>query len=350
MEKRRLSAIMFTDIVGYTKKMGDDEVKMLKLLRDHNAIVENATEQHDGEIIKRVGDAFLVRFESALNAVLCAIDVQQALTDYNQGKSESDQVHIRIGIHLGDIVISEGDVFGDGVNVASRIEPLAHPGGICITRSVYDIVKKKMTVKAVDLGAQQLKNVDEAVDVFHLLSETIDLKDLQKAKRVKKQSRGLVMPFSLSIGIVAIILVVLWGMDILRFGAEIEIPQPVHTQLTFDGDAVCPAMSPDGKSFAYSHNEKVYIQDINGGEPVDIFTHYCIGSIKWSPDGSEILITAQMDSIDSSVWGVFIVPRLGGTERKIDATSINTWSPDAGKIAFLRGSSKDILSTRLQEK
>ncbi|MCF7809957.1 tetratricopeptide repeat protein [bacterium] len=194
MDKRRLSAIMFTDIVGYTRKMGDDEVKMLRLLKEHNAIIEAAASNHEGEIIKRIGDAFLVSFNSALNAVLCAIEIQQALRDYNKDKPPSDQVHIRIGIHLGDIVISEGDVFGDGVNVASRIEPLAHPGGICITRSVYDIVKKKMMVKAVELGPQQLKNVDEAVEVFHLLSETVGIKELRKAKQLKRKQQRWILP------------------------------------------------------------------------------------------------------------------------------------------------------------
>ncbi|MBS1262628.1 MAG: pH-sensitive adenylate cyclase [Calditrichaeota bacterium] len=187
MEKNRLTAIMFSDIVGFTRKMGEDEARMLRLLNDHNAIVEGAVGNHDGEIIKRMGDAFLVSFDSALNAVLCAVDIQQAHADYNRDKPLEDQVQVRIGIHLGDIVIREDDVFGDGVNVASRVEPLAHPGGICITRSVYDIVKRRMEIKAVELGPQQLKNVNEAVEVFHLLSDTVGLKELRRTKQWKKR-------------------------------------------------------------------------------------------------------------------------------------------------------------------
>jgi len=186
MEEHRLSAIMFTDIVGFTRKMGEDEVRMLRLLKDHCQMVETFTETHHGEIIKRVGDAFLINFNSALNAVRFALDIQKAHQDYNQDKTEKDQVLIRIGIHLGDIVIREDDIFGDGVNIASRIEPLAEPGGICVTRTVYDIVKKKMDIKVLELGPQHLKNVDEAVEVFHILTERIGIKKIRRGQRKKR--------------------------------------------------------------------------------------------------------------------------------------------------------------------
>lgn len=337
MEKRRLSAIMFTDIVGYTKKMGDDEVKMLKLLREHNLIVENATGQHDGEIIKRVGDAFLVRFESALNAVLCAIEVQTALREYNKGKTESDQVHIRIGIHLGDIVISEGDVFGDGVNVASRIEPLAHPGGICITRSVYDIVKKKMTVKAVELGPQQLKNVDEAVEVFHLLSETVGIKELRKAKRLKKMSHSSLTPYFISGLIVIIVVLLLLQLSDFVLTDHIDTfqTQLQHRQITFVGDASFPILAPDGKSFVYFHDEKVVVQDISGNESIDLISLQQCFSLRWSPDGSEILITGTTHEAPNEIETV-ILSRLGGSQRKVGVFGRNAWSPDGKKIAFGR--------------
>lgn len=218
MDKRRLSAIMFTDIVGYTRKMGEDEVRMLRLLADHNAIIEQAAEQHEGEIVKRIGDAFLISFESALNAVLCAIDIQKGLGSYNQGKADPEQVHIRIGIHLGDIVVREGDVFGEGVNVASRVEPLAHPDGICITRSVYDLVKKRMEIKAVELGPQQLKNVDEAVEVFHLLSDTVGIRELKQAKRLKRKRRPVLIP------ILALVMVVALTVSMLLLGRQLLLP------------------------------------------------------------------------------------------------------------------------------
>ncbi|NQU04914.1 MAG: tetratricopeptide repeat protein [Calditrichaeota bacterium] len=247
MDKRRLSAIMFTDIVGYTLKMGEDEIKMLRLLKDHSQLVETAAENHDGEIVKRMGDGYLISFGSALNAVLCAIDIQQALRKYNKDKPETDQVHIRIGIHLGDIVISEGDVFGNGVNVASRIEPLAHPDGICITRAVYDIVKKKMTVRAVELGPQQLKNVDETVEVFHLLSETVGIKELRKAKKFKHRRRNKILPYMVLGAIALIIAIFLMRQNFLNPGGIDEILRLVkNTEVPENRVAVLPLRNLTG--------------------------------------------------------------------------------------------------------
>ena len=189
MEKHRLSAIMFTDIVGYSRKMEADEVGMLRLLDEHIKMVEPAAARHEGEIIKRVGDAFLISFDSAINAVRCALDIQESHRTFNSDKPESDQVLLRIGIHLGDIVIREGDVFGDSVNVAARVQPLAEPGGICITRAVYDIVRKKMEINVVELGPQQLKNVEEAVEVFHLLSGTVSGRSLRRTRHKLRLKR-----------------------------------------------------------------------------------------------------------------------------------------------------------------
>lgn len=194
MEKRRLSAIMFTDIVGYSRKMEADEVKMLRLLDDHIGMVEPAAARHEGEIVKRVGDAFLISFDSAVNAVRCALDIQESHRIYNADKSETDQVLLRIGIHLGDIVLREGDVFGDGVNIASRVQPLAEPGCICVTRTVYDLVKKKLDVKALELGPQQLKNIEEAVDVFQLLTGTVGVEMTSSAKLSVAPNRAAVLP------------------------------------------------------------------------------------------------------------------------------------------------------------
>ncbi len=331
MEKRRLSAIMFTDIVGYTRKMGEDEVRMLKLLKDHSQMIDTAAREHDGEIVKSMGDGFLISFDSALNAVLCAIDIQQAHREYNLDKPVNDKVQVRIGIHLGDIVIREDDVFGDGVNVASRVQPLAEPGGICVTRTVYDMVKKKMNVKALELGPQQLKNVEEAVDVFHLLSETVGIRELRKAKRMKRRWYVRIIPYLSLLVAVSIIALILWRQGTFKLGGIGEILQPEHTQVTFVGDAEFPAISPDGKSFAYIYDNKVFIQDMSAGEPIEIFAMYSCYSLRWSPDGSEILIHGW---VSSSELTTFLVSRLGGASRKILAGDHNTWSPDGEKIAY----------------
>ena len=131
-ETRRLAAIMFTDIVGFSRQMGADEVHMLRLLDIHNQIIQQVVAEHHGHLIKSIGDGFLVEFPSVVNAVRCAQQIQSQFHAYNLDKKAAEQIHVRIGIHLGDIVEHEGDVQGDGVNIAARLEALAEGGGICI--------------------------------------------------------------------------------------------------------------------------------------------------------------------------------------------------------------------------
>src|SRR5262245_12530839 len=146
-ETRRLAAIMFTDIVGFSRQMGADETRMLRLLDIHNQIIQQAASEHHGTVIKTVGDAFLVDFPSVVHAVQCAQQIQTQLQTHNTAKASAEQIHVRIGIHLGDIVQREGDVFGDGVNIASRLQGLAEPDTVCISDVVYRDVSKKL-----DLG------------------------------------------------------------------------------------------------------------------------------------------------------------------------------------------------------
>jgi adenylate cyclase len=117
-EVRRLAAIMFTDIAGFSRQMGSDEVRMLQLLEVHNQLIQQAVAAHHGAVIKTIGDAFLVDFPSVVHAVQCAQQLQQQLRMHNAEKARDEQIHVRIGIHLGDIVQRDGDVFGDGVNIA----------------------------------------------------------------------------------------------------------------------------------------------------------------------------------------------------------------------------------------
>ncbi len=126
-ESRRLAAIMFTDIVGFSRQMGRDESRMLRLLDVHNQIIQQAVAEHHGTVIKTVGDAFLVDFPSVVHAVQCAQSIHTQLRTHNAEKEAAEQIHVRIGIHSGDVVQRDGDVFGDGVNIASRLQALAEP-------------------------------------------------------------------------------------------------------------------------------------------------------------------------------------------------------------------------------
>jgi class 3 adenylate cyclase len=146
-EIRKLAAIMFTDIVGFSRQMGSNEARTLRLLEVHNQLIQQAVSEHHGAVIKTVGDAFLVDFPSVVHAVHCAQQIQTQFKARNAEHDKAEQIHVRIGIHLGDIVQKDGDVFGDGVNIASRLQSLAEPDTICVSDVVYRDVAKKL-----DLG------------------------------------------------------------------------------------------------------------------------------------------------------------------------------------------------------
>ncbi len=161
---RKLAAIMFTDIVGYTAIMGEDEPKALRLLQKNRDLLKPIIQKSNGEWLKEIGDGTLSSFASAVDAVNCARDIQQQLRD------DAD-LTLRIGIHIGDVVFEGGDVFGDGVNVASRIEPLAEPGGVCVSGQVYDEIQNKPDIETVFLGEKTLKHVKRPIKVYALAGE-----------------------------------------------------------------------------------------------------------------------------------------------------------------------------------
>jgi adenylate cyclase len=169
-ETRRLAAIMFTDMVGFSRQMGSDETRTLRLLKVHNQIIQQAVAEHYGAVIKTVGDGFLVDFPSVVHAVQGAQQIKTQFCAYNAEKEAAEQIHVRIGIHSGDIVQRDGDVFGDGVNIASRLQELAEPDTICLSGSVYKEIEKKLPGgTVVSLGRPKLKNIAQREAVYALL-------------------------------------------------------------------------------------------------------------------------------------------------------------------------------------
>ncbi len=168
-QERRLAAIMFTDMVGYTALGQRNESLSLALVEEQRKLIRPILARHSGREIKTIGDAFLVVFLSALDAVRCAYDIQRAVREFNISLPEERRVHLRVGVHLGDVVESHSDISGDAVNVASRIEPLAEDGGVCVTRQVYDHVQNKFELKLASLGVKPLKNVSVPIEVYRMV-------------------------------------------------------------------------------------------------------------------------------------------------------------------------------------
>ncbi|MEX2115841.1 MAG: adenylate/guanylate cyclase domain-containing protein [Bacteroidota bacterium] len=170
---RKLAAIMFTDIKSFSKKMSENEELAMQLLRIHDDTLKATIEKYEGKIVKAIGDAFMVDFSSAVNAVKCATESQEAFYAYNKGKTDLEKIEVRIGVHLGDVITDGNDIFGDGVNIAARIEAVAQPNRICISHDVYSQIKNKMQLKTFHMGSISLKNIPEPVEVYEILMDSI---------------------------------------------------------------------------------------------------------------------------------------------------------------------------------
>jgi adenylate cyclase len=166
--ERRLAAIMFTDIVGYTHLSQTNESLALELLAEHQRVLRPAFATYGGTEVKTMGDAFLVEFKSALQAVLCAVEIQKRMADGNATAPPPRKLELRIGIHVGEVVKEGDDIYGDAVNVASRIEPLAEPGGVCISQQVYDQIRNKTPLEIDKMGDVSLKNVSLPVGIYKI--------------------------------------------------------------------------------------------------------------------------------------------------------------------------------------
>jgi adenylate cyclase len=166
---RRLGAIMLTDIVGFTSAAQSNEKLALKLLDEHRQLLRPVFSRHGGWVVKTIGDAFLVEFSSAVKAVECAVEVQRRMMDWNLAQLPGDRLTVRIGVHVGEVVEVEKDIYGDAVNIASRVVKLAEPGGICVTQHVRDLIANKVDLKLERFEGQQMKNVLLPIEVYRVV-------------------------------------------------------------------------------------------------------------------------------------------------------------------------------------
>jgi adenylate cyclase len=173
-QTRRLAAILAADVAGYSRLMGADEEGTHERLKAHRReLVDPKIGEHSGRIVKTTGDGMLVEFSSVVDAVRCAAELQQAMVDREAGTPEDRRIRFRVGINLGDIIVDGDDIFGDGVNVAARLEALAEPGGLCISRMVRDEIRDKLPLAFNDMGEQSVKNIARPLRVYALRHEAV---------------------------------------------------------------------------------------------------------------------------------------------------------------------------------
>jgi adenylate cyclase len=168
--QRRLAAILAADVVGYSRLMDEDEAGTLAALKEHrSALIDPAIAWHSGRMVKLMGDGALVEFASVVDAITCAAEIQEAMIGRNEDVAEARRITFRIGINLGDVIVEGDDIYGGGVNVASRLEGLAEPGGICVSGTAYDTAHDKLDLAFENLGEQQVKNIDQPVRTYRVV-------------------------------------------------------------------------------------------------------------------------------------------------------------------------------------
>jgi adenylate cyclase len=172
--ERRMAAIMAADVVSYSRLMGADEEGTLARLKAHRReLVDPKIKQHRGRILKTTGDGMLVEFASPVEAVRCAVEVQRGMVSRNADVPEDKRIIFRAGINLGDVIAEKGDLFGDGVNVAARLETLCEPGGVAISRAVREQIRDRLPIAFLDAGEHEVKNIARPVRVYALSAETV---------------------------------------------------------------------------------------------------------------------------------------------------------------------------------
>jgi TolB-like protein/class 3 adenylate cyclase/Tfp pilus assembly protein PilF len=275
-DKRRLAAIMFTDIAGYSALAQRDEALCLELLGEHRKILRPLFQQFAGREIEAIGDAFLVEFESALGAAKCAIEIQKQLRGRNMASPVERAIRLRIGLHLGDVVHMGDRVHGDGVNIAARIQPLADPGGICLSEDFVRQVRNKLDLPLLNLGKPNLKNIRSPICVFKLLLpwEQQRLPLVERIRFLSRQQRVRILGM-------AILMLVMIGVGLyLWFNDRLKGQAPARNRI-----AVMPFVNinqdPQDEYFADGMTEEL-ISELSGIRGLDVIARTSVMKYKGS--------------------------------------------------------------------
>ncbi len=307
-QNRKLAAVLSTDAVGYSRLMGQDEARTVNTLKAHFEVMRSLIGKFRGRVVDVHGDNLLAEFASVVNAVQCALEIQKELKARNGEMPEESGMLFRIGINLGDVIEEEGNIYGDGVNVAARLEGLADPGGICISRSVHDQVKSKLNVGYQSLGAVSVKNVAEPVRVFRVLPGPPALvKTISTVwYRLKKWHK-----VALAVGLA--LLQVVWGVALKRY---LERPGTSSGIFAFMGLEALPL--PDKPSIAV-----LPFENMTGDPKQEYFT-----------DG----FTEQIITSLSKISSLFVISRNSSFTYKGKPVKVRKVSKELGVRYVLEGS------------
>ncbi len=183
--KRRLTTIMCADVKSYSSLMEKDETRTLRRLKDYRGSMFGFVERHDGRVVNTWGDAVIAEFSSVVESVQCAIEIQRELAARNQTLSEAEQMWFRIGINLGDVMVEGDDIYGEGVNVASRLQELADPGGITISSTTYDQVRNKLSIGFDFIGTPPMKNISEPIPSYRIMLDGYKAPNIRRSPTEK---------------------------------------------------------------------------------------------------------------------------------------------------------------------
>ncbi len=355
-EQRKLAAIMFTDMVGYSALAQRDETLALELLEEHRRLLREIFPRHQGQEIKTIGDGFFVEFASALAAVRCAIQIQRVMATRNVTAPTERQIQVRIGIHIGDVVHQDGDVLGNGVNIASRIEPLAEPSGICISMDVERQVRNAIESSVVKLGPAELKNIKLPIDVYRVLLpwQQPPLIAAGALPAVGPQSKLTIFPWAVAMICLAGFLMLLWRQSLSSASRQaggdtvpvallrkLELTLPPPNTKGASPTLTALALSPDGKKLAYVNADGLWVRWLDHiGQPVLLASGGQLQVPFWSPWSTDVAYSERNKLMRVAIAGgqpatIWVGSESGLAEGEAIA---GVWCAD-GRIVLTTGSS-----------
>jgi len=347
-DTRKLAAIMFTDMVGYSALTQKNEELALELLDEHRRLLRPLFPKYGGREIETIGDAFFVEFASALQAARCAIEIQKTLHERNAAAAAERHIKLRIGLHLGDVVHTGKNVHGDGVNIAARVEPLAEPGGICLSEDVARQIQNKIDVPLERLGKGELKNIQLPVQIYRVVlpwqkqAASVAERFYLLWKKRKAQWYRLAAAFVVAASVLVAGYFLL--MPLLPQRRSELNPNATFRTLPIPFTQIwCPGLSQDGNWVAFPAADakgkcEVYLMNTSGGEPRRITSSdSSLAEIMYadiSPDGSQIVY--QPYSFKTQKYEIYIISSLGGLSKRIVKIGfLPRWRPDGQRIGYI---------------